>query len=522
MTLESSLKPDATYARGLDHIGQWLHLDPASNELWSSGGVEVPGREDRTVIVPSRFASWDVLEASGNCGIRVVLAQDQDHSVEFTTQVTLTRINEVVALRVVLNREISAEWLSPVGEPDLYQPGVLRNIGFDRDLVLKIGSQKVDSRFITILSEPEAVELGHQLRNDRRLPILLIHARDEASRELASALPRRMIGLLRVVTLNYATSRAIARDIPSADVPYGGALLVWPNLKIPGVAFRREEIGRLQYDAIRSRLTSRLAPLSALARGTDVNWRHLRSLVQAQNQQETVARIEHARSASDVAAERQASTELIQQLTDTADEWKALAEDADLRATNAESAAAAAQQAEDDARYWRTLYQDGASSVRTTELDLWDAVPALVSGANPDETYLALEKATEGRIVFTDRARKSWSEISYPDPADMTSKLTALARAAMLLYDGSERVMGHMDTWFKTEFELNVALRDQNIARSKTFRDFEYEGRMYDQIKHVKVRDAVKPNEVGRIHFALDPVEGRIIVNHVALKLYGI
>ncbi|MFJ6464951.1 hypothetical protein ACIQM0_28650 [Streptomyces sp. NPDC091387] len=34
-----------------------------------------------------------------------------------------------------------------------------------------------------------------------------------------------------------------------------------------------------------------------------------------------------------------------------------------------------------------------------------------------------------------------------------------------------------------------------------------------------KVRDAVSPNEVGRIYFALDSEEKRFIVNHVGLHL---
>lgn len=66
------------------------------------------------------------------------------------------------------------------------------------------------------------------------------------------------------------------------------------------------------------------------------------------------------------------------------------------------------------------------------------------------------------------------------------------------------------------------AVQPDTIRKNKALRWFEYEGERYDQQPHVKVRDAVKPNEVGRIHFALDKVGRRVIVNHVALKLYGI
>ena len=82
--------------------------------------------------------------------------------------------------------------------------------------------------------------------------------------------------------------------------------------------------------------------------------------------------------------------------------------------------------------------------------------------------------------------------------------------------------MGHVDEWFKTGFGLNVSTADDTIEKSKALRYFDFEGKRRDQTPHVKVRDAVKPNEVGRIHFAFDKVGSRLIVNHVALKLYGL
>jgi hypothetical protein len=79
-----------------------------------------------------------------------------------------------------------------------------------------------------------------------------------------------------------------------------------------------------------------------------------------------------------------------------------------------------------------------------------------------------------------------------------------------------------MDDWFKVGYGLNVAMSDETISKSKNLRYFQYDGKTRDQIVHVKVRDGVKPNEVGRIHFAFDEEGKRLIVNHVALKLYGI
>ena len=104
----------------------------------------------------------------------------------------------------------------------------------------------------------------------------------------------------------------------------------------------------------------------------------------------------------------------------------------------------------------------------------------------------------------------------------MTEALIALSRAAQKLYSDDPGAIGHVDDWFKQNFGLNVSTADDTIEKNKSLRYFDFDGKRRDQVPHVKVRDAVKPNEVGRIHFAFDKDGRRLIVNHVALKLYGI
>ncbi len=146
----------------------------------------------------------------------------------------------------------------------------------------------------------------------------------------------------------------------------------------------------------------------------------------------------------------------------------------------------------------------------------------LLPGENPSDVFRAIEDASEGHIAFTAAAEASWRSIDYPDPADMTDKVIRLARAAEQLYSGPSDGMGHLGSWFKTNFGLNVAMKDQTIGQDRKLRAFRFEDEVYSQEPHVKVRDAVKPNEVGRIYFDLDKARGRIVVNHVGLKLYGI
>ena len=108
----------------------------------------------------------------------------------------------------------------------------------------------------------------------------------------------------------------------------------------------------------------------------------------------------------------------------------------------------------------------------------------------------------------------------------MTDKLVKLAQAAKELYETRGRTIPHLDTWFKENYGLNVALTDQTISKFKRnelawLRKFNFEDSLsLDGTPHVKVRDAVSPNECGRIHFALDSSKNRIVVHHVGVKVY--
>jgi hypothetical protein len=51
---------------------------------------------------------------------------------------------------------------------------------------------------------------------------------------------------------------------------------------------------------------------------------------------------------------------------------------------------------------------------------------------------------------------------------------------------------------------------------------FEFDGRTYSRLPHLKLGDYRSPNEVGRVYFAMDSDSERFIVDHVGLKLYGL
>lgn len=264
-----------------------------------------------------------------------------------------------------------------------------------------------------------------------------------------------------------------------------------------------------------------VAPLSALYRGSDHGWLEVRRLAQRAEIDNAAERARHAVDAQDLRTQVEALQAQVAALASTNDDLTRLADsyahEAEAFRAQAEDAAASAG----EAKYWRELYASTQMSAEE-EVDPWTAIAPLVPAEDPIETFIALNDAAADHIVFTDQAAKSWRDIDYPEPEDMLEKLVLLAKGAVQLYGGDPGSIGHLDDWFRVNHGLKVAMSDETIGKTKSLRYFVFEGKKYDQTPHVKVRDGVKPNQVGRIHFALDSDRKRIVVNHVALKLYGL
>ncbi|MBC7403238.1 MAG: hypothetical protein H7279_08725 [Microbacteriaceae bacterium] len=363
--------------------------------------------------------------------------------------------------------------------------------------------------------------LADILSSSDRLPMILIHVRSPESWDAARLLSSRLIGLVRVITLNHATSRLLANVMPPIDVPFGGAHLVWSEVSAQGVTLRADELAALGGEGVRARFMPRLAALSALARGIDDGWRAARQAAQDEALAEVGEQILRAKEDRNVEAELAAFNSQTKQLRLQVGEWRDLAENEEIRANRFEALASEVDTARRESTYWRTQYQSLVDTAPASEIDPWSNIPRLIASTNPEATFRALEDAADEHIVFTDAASRSWKSIDYPDPEDMTLKLELLALAAAALYGDAPLVIGHLDDWLKLR-GLNVAMTDDTIRKKKNIRYFDHDGTAYDQMPHVKVKDGVKPDHVGRIHFALDKDRRRLVVNHVALKLYEI
>ncbi|MEV0157693.1 hypothetical protein AB0H57_28780 [Micromonospora sp. NPDC050686] len=267
-----------------------------------------------------------------------------------------------------------------------------------------------------------------------------------------------------------------------------------------------------------------LAPVSVLARGLDRAYREARRAEIAHQDRDARARTEQALAEGDTSAQIEALRDELAAARAGADDWQQLAAEEEQRADRfqAEAGKVPALEAkiEQLTLALRAISMPGDAEV--TEEDPWVVLPGLVTGdaSSAESLFLHLADAAAGRIVFTDRVASSWKKSKYPFPGEMAECLTKLARVAVALYDGSDRNYPHLDTWIRDEFDLKVALQDDKIEKASKIRYFDYEGATHDRTPHVKVRDHAPPSQVGRIHFALDSENRRLIVDHVGLKLY--
>lgn len=525
---------DDAFARILDHAARWLsnhdvRLDAA--DFATSGN-----RALSTARTPNgdfaRQGTWEVLDLPGHRAVKLQISQAMGTDLEVTTRVTVTEIQGAVHFRVGIGRETIRQRLVPVGTTDIYQPGILGSLDRDMHLALRARGQLVNGRYLPVKTAVEASAVAEVLSVENRLPLAIIHVRSTETWDIAGQLSRKLLGLVRTVTVNFDTARAIREAHPEAEVPFGGLAIVWPGFGAPSLRYTAEQLSTLGVDTVHHDLTRRIGGLAALGNGEDTEWRRVKAIAEKARLDELSLLAVKAREGGDKEGEISALKQQIEALQEAADELETIGEEAlqqaDANARLAQQFESERDLSRDEVRMWQNLYQDlssGTPSASQTPVDPWTTIPTLVSHSDPQATYLAISDAASGGIVFTERAQKSWMNISYPEPDDMTDKLIAIARAAVALYDGEDRSIAHLDVWLKENFGLTVALTDQTITKWKKkemrwLNAFEHEGEILNATPHVKVRDAVKLNECGRIHFALEPKKGRLVVQHVGIKTY--
>jgi hypothetical protein len=513
------------YEAGLGSVASWLsfladqQVEPGL--LVESGSLGLtPNRSGA-----QRSASWDALGSADPMAVRVEVRDEDDESGSaFITRLTLGSVGGTTTVRVSMARESSPTWLSPTPAAELRQPGVIQSLLTNDRIALSIVGQRQDGRYLQVRTDAEVCTLAEALREPSRLPILLVHTRTLPALSAARHAASRLVGLVRVVTLDYKASRALDAELPGYGPPLAGARLVWSNLSAPTISFSRGLLDSDNTDALRGRLMTLIAPESVLARGDDRAYREARRAEISHRDHTARVRTERALAEGDSGAQVEALQAELAAARSAGEEWQQLAADEEQRAehfqTSAERVPALEARIEQLTVALQAVRPPDPDTLE--EEDPWASAPGLVSkdSSSAENLFLYLEDVTSGHIKFTAHAASSWKKSKYPFPGEMTACLVTLARVAVTLYDGRDHSYPHLDTWVKDDFGLNIALQDDAIEKNNNLRYFFFGDRKYDRTPHVKVRDHVPPSQVGRIHFALDPENCRLVVDHVGIKLY--
>lgn len=511
------------YTAVLDDVSAWLSYAAGDEvlraELETSGGRALRANPRSNA---ERNAAWEVVNASQSKVMRLeVRDTDADTESVFVTRLTLGQIDSNSTIRISMARETSSAWLSPAPPADLRQPAIIRTLASNERIELSIRGQQQDGRYLQVRADAESKALVDSIQSTTRLPILLIHTRTLPALAAAKTVAAKLVGLVRVVTVDYRALRAVHDQSPAFAPPIAGARLIWSDASAPTVAFSQTEINIDEPELLRARLMRLLSPLSVLARGVDTAYRKVRQAELIEREHATREQSRHALEQGDAASQIQALQDELDAVRASAEEWQQLAMDEEHRAERFQSQAEKVPALE-------AQIQQLALALRSTtdfderESDPWEEFPTLEVGDSDsaEGLFLRLTDAASGHIAFTKRAASSWKKCKYPFPEEMTECLVKLSKVAATLYDGTSRNIPHLDIWIRDEFDLKVALQDSVIEKDTRLKNFDFENTRHDRTPHVKVSDNAPLSQVGRIHFALDTKNRRLIVDHVALKLY--
>lgn len=505
--------------RGMSEWFTYLGGEVSAEQLGGDGTIEL----SENLGGRARSASWETIGGANAVATRVSVRDiNLDDHTEFITRVTVGQVNGRVRARVSMALDRPAGWLAPAAPLRLSQPGVIGNWAMDHAIDLTVQNEVQDGRYGWVRSDEEVTTLLGDVRRSSRLPIVIVHGRTAQAIESARRAAVKLTGLARVVTVDLRAARSLEAVTPSIAPPYAGARLVWSDPTAPTRWFSKRVVSGDDSDELRRQLMSRLATVSVIARGVDTTYRAAQQAVASTRSRE-------ARNRSDEAAASGNAEKIIEalrsELASAQEErtvWAAAAQEAEdeINELRGQAERVADLEAQLEQLKLSMAYADDSDGEDAT--DLWESLPDLTTGSegSAEQLFVSLEEAANERIVFTGRAARSWKDANYPHPEEMREALIKLARVADALYDGTDREMGHLDTWVRENHDLRIALQDNTIKKRPKLRDFSFDGDVYDRTPHVKVRDAAPHSEVGRIHFCLDADNKRLIVDHVGVKLY--
>lgn len=498
--------------RVLAHVAEWLsfeHTPQLSAESFESAGTATlsSDRDDRA----DARVSWSI-EGTADVSALVITVKTEitrSGRADFICVVTVFSEGERTSVRLELARGSLDGVLAPAGIDFFRRPYILALLLRDRDLQCWAGPSRVDGRFNWV--NPRHAEFVWEgiSGEGRLLPILLVDGSDEAGEQLARRAADELAGLAPVLAVDARSQRILEDRLADIDasIPRGGARLVWPDLALRHPAFTSD-----QAPFTASRLLRMLSSVSVTVRGVNHLLRRASAAQRSARNKQIAADLAAAKAQGDLSREIDTQARVIEELKGEVDQY-----DSWFRQVEEERDRYKAQAAQ--AAYWKQEAERArrAGGVRVTD---WAEAPELDPVELSDLTSF-LEKQSQGAIVFTRNAHQAWKRDDYPRIDVMRDALIALAKAA-IEYRRLNCQLGMLpDEWFKQEWGLTLASTDKYMSTHK-LDEFNFDGKTFSRVPHLKLGDHTSPNEVGRVYFAMDSDGERFIVDHVGLKLYGL
>ena len=494
------------------HLAEWLsheHSPVLDASAFDTNGTTtlISTHEDRS---DSRV-SWSTEGTAEVTALVVTVRTEISRSgrADFICVVTIFTEGARTAVRLELGRESLDGVLAPTGIDFFRRPYLLVLLLRDRSLQCWSGPSRVDGRFNWVNPQHTDFVWEALSADGRLLPILLVDGSDAVGEQLARKAAGELVGLAPVLAVDARSQHLLADRLDQfgASIPRGGARLDWPELSLRHPVFEAD-----QAPFAAGRLLRMLSSVSVTVRGVNQLLRRAEVARRTARNEQIAADLAAAKSQDDHSKELEAQARVIGELQDEVnqyDSWfKQVEEERDRYKAQAAQAA-----------YWKYEAERArqSSGVRVPD---WAEAPEL-DPVDLGDLASYLERQAQGAIIFTRDAHQSWKRDDYPHVGVMRDALIALTKAAIEFRRLGCQLGMLPDDWFKHEWELNLASTDQYMSRQR-LDSFDFDGKTYSRLPHLKLGDNTSPNEVGRVYFAMDSEGERFIVDHVGLKLYGL
>ncbi|MGH2602178.1 MAG: hypothetical protein ACRDJ9_22670 [Dehalococcoidia bacterium] len=451
----------------------WRGADGPPAEAWSMEHSEFHPAEGHQVTI-------ERIAADQQQGTVVVWRHPdlQDPKLLWRATVEVSDSGGLLRLTIRIAREAIAQLLAPAALT-LRPPRLVRDVLADYDC--EVGGVRTNGRTRHLIAG-QAQEIVSVLRDPTRsLPVLVAATND--TRDVVD--DGQLAGLAHVIQLGRFGWEALRDQVGQGECfPFGGARLYWPPTSTHRARDRRYWRSDVSTDGLTDRLLRMLSSLSAARTPAD--------RVIAELRRARIARI------ADLRAE----------VTDTEELLKLYEEENNqLKSTVTELG--------DELERLRSINEQ-----LRVQLQFAGAASTGAESATDEEPpadwaeFARRVQSLEGSgFRVTDRARAMLAYNPYPDPARMWTHLAVLANAGAAYHDAEGTLGGRLKEWLLENNGIEISLHDGGLDDTA----FEYDGQPLDNTPHVKVDDHKKSSECGRIYFALDKVNWRIVVDHIGL-----